>query len=117
MGCGTSGRGPCYGSICTYGLPANCLATLAHFTISPRRYLSNSSGVIDIGTAPCSFQSLMISGRLTTSLTAAFNLSVTGFGVPAGAINPSQIVASYPGTPASAAVGTSGSTPERALPV
>ena len=40
-----------------------------------------------------------------------------GFGVPAGAINPSQMVASYPGTPASVTVGTSGSTSERVLPV
>src|SRR6202165_4050474 len=100
-----------------YGLSPNCLTTSAHFTISPRRYLSNSSGVIDIGTAPCSVQSLTISGRLTAPFTAAFSLSITGFGVPAGAINPSQMVASYPGTPASVAVGTFGNTFERILPV
>src|SRR6266481_1546223 len=99
------------------GLSPNFLTTSAHFTISPRRYLSNSSGVIDIGTTPCSVQSFMISGRLTAAFTAAFNLSTTGFGVPAGAINPSQMVASYPGTPASPAVGMLGSTLERVLPV
>src|ERR1700738_4714942 len=92
------------------GLSPNCLTTSAHFTISPRRYLSNSSGVIDIGTAPCSPQSFTISGRLTAAFTAAFNLSITGFGVPAGAINPSQMVASYPVTPGSVAVGAFGST-------
>src|ERR1700738_1387359 len=99
------------------GLSENFLTTSAHFTISPRKYLSNSSGVIDIGTAPCSVQSLTMSGRLTAALTAAFSLSITGFGVPAGATNPSQMAASYPPTPASAAVGTFGSTLERDLPV
>src|SRR5260370_39447109 len=100
-----------------YGLSPNCLTTSAHFTISPRRYLSNSSGVIDIGTAHCAVQSLTMSGRLTAALTAAFSLSITGFGVPSGAINPGQMVASYPATPASKAVGTFGSTLERDLPV
>src|SRR5580693_8011050 len=76
------------------GLLANCLTTSAHFTISPRRYLSNSAGVIDIGIAPCVAQSLTTSGRLTTSFTAALSLSMIGFGVPAGAIKPSQMVAS-----------------------
>src|ERR1700674_2810755 len=96
-----------------YGLSPNFLTTSAHFTISPRRYLSNSSDVIDIATAPCSVQSLTMSGRVMAALTAALSLSMIGFGVPAGAINPSQMVASYPGTPASEAIGTLGSTPER----
>src|SRR6201996_8990437 len=103
--------------LCYCGLSANCLTTLAHFTISPRRYFSNSSGVIDIGSAPCSAQSLTTSGRLITALTAALSLSMIGFGVPTGAINPSQMVASYPGTPASEAIGTLGLTLERVLPV
>src|SRR5215212_3174562 len=34
------------------GLSAIVFTTSAHLTISPRRNLSNSSGVIDIGTAP-----------------------------------------------------------------
>src|SRR3984893_6060049 len=89
-----------------YGLSLNFLTTSAHFTISPRRYLSNSSDVIDIGAAPCSVQSFTISGRLTAAFTAALSLSMIGFGVPAGAISPSQIVAPYPATPASVAVGT-----------
>src|SRR5258706_15084718 len=84
-----------------YGLSPSFLTTSAHFTISPRRYLSTSSGVIDIGTTPCSVQSFMISGRLTAAFTAAFNLLTIGFGVPVGAINPSQMVPSYPGAPAS----------------
>src|SRR5207237_3572934 len=73
---------------------SNFLTTSAHFTISPRRNLSNSSGVIDIGTAPCWVQSLAISGRFTIAFTAALSLSTIGFGVPAGAIRPSQMVAS-----------------------
>src|ERR1700730_2662177 len=100
-----------------YGLSANCLTTSAHFTISLRKYLSNSSGVIDIGAAPWSAQSLTISGRLMAALTAAFSFSTIGFGVPVGAINPSQMVASYPDRPACLAVGTSGSTLERLSPV
>src|SRR5258708_36902344 len=101
----------------TYGLSPNFLTTSAHFTMSPRRYLSNSSGVIDIGTTPCSVQSFLISGRLIAAFTAAFNLSITGFGVPSGAINPHQMVASYPGPPASLAVGPCGGTVERVLPL
>src|ERR1700692_2364016 len=77
-----------------YGLSPNCLTTSAHFTISLRRYLSNSSGVIDIGAAPCSAQSLTISGRLIAAFTAALSLSMIGFGVPVGAIRPSPMVAS-----------------------
>ena len=50
--------------------------------------------VIDMGTAPCSVQSFTMSGRFTIALTAALSLSITGFGVPAGAIRPSHIVAS-----------------------
>src|ERR1700738_238221 len=66
---------------------SNFFTTSAPFTISPRRDLSTSSGVIDIGTAPCWVQSLMISGRFSASFTPALILSMTGFGVPAGAIN------------------------------
>src|ERR1700694_4940907 len=80
-------------------LSPNLLTTSAHFTISPRRYLSNSSDVIDIGTAPCSVHSLTISGRLSAAFTAVLSLSMIGFCVPMGAINPSQMVASYPPHP------------------
>src|ERR1700754_169980 len=99
------------------GLSPKRLTTSAHFTMSLRRYLSNSSGVIDIGTAPWVVHSFTISGRFTAAFTAAFSLSMIGFGVPAGAINPSQMVASYPPMPASITVGTSGNTLERVLPV
>jgi len=59
----------------------------------------------------------MISGRVMVRLMAALSLSTIGFGVPAGAIRPSQMVASNPGTPASAMVGTSGSTLDRVVAV
>src|SRR5882757_342356 len=78
----------------TYCGLSNFLTTSAHFTISARRNLSNSSGVIDIGTAPCWVQSLTMSGRFRAAFTAALSLSITGLGVPAGAIRPSQMVAS-----------------------
>src|SRR5260370_14011395 len=93
-----------------YPLSPNFLTTSAHFIISPRRYLSNSSDVIDIATAPCSVQSLTMSGRLMAALTAALSLSMIGFGVPAGAIIPRQMVDSYPSTPASEDVGPLGCT-------
>src|SRR4029079_12478001 len=73
---------------------SNFFTSSAHFTISPRRNLSNSSGDIDIGTAPCWVQSLTTSGRFTAAFTAALILSMIGLGVLAGAIRPSQMVAS-----------------------
>src|SRR5262245_20482963 len=99
------------------GLSAIFLTTSAHLTMSPRRNLSNSSDVIDIATAPWPVHSFTTSGRLIAAFTAALSLSMIGFGVPAGAIRPSQMVASYPGTLASIAVGTFCSTLERVLPV
>src|SRR6185312_9232536 len=64
----------------------NRFTTSAHLTMSPRKYASNSVGVIDIGSAPWPVHSLTISGRLTAAFSAAFSLSMIGFGVPAGAI-------------------------------
>src|SRR6202035_382918 len=68
-----------------------------------------------IGIAPWRSHAAMISGRLMVLLIAALSFSTIGFGVPAGAMMPSQMVASKPGTPASAMVGTSGSTLERVV--
>ena len=62
--------------------------------MSSRRYLSNSAGVIDIGTAPCFAQASRTSGAASTLPISALSLSTIGCGVPAGAMRPSQIVAS-----------------------
>src|SRR5215470_10998542 len=92
-------------------------ATCAHFSMSWRKKASSSAGVIVIGIAPWRSHAATISGRVMVLLMAALSLSTIGFGVPAGAIRPSQIVASNPGTPASAMVGTSGSTLDRVVAV
>ena len=47
-----------------------------------------------IGTAPCFAQASFTSARLITLAISALSLSTIGCGVPAGAITPSQIVAS-----------------------
>src|ERR1044072_1328756 len=58
----------------------------------------------------------LISGRDRILLISRLSVSTIGFGVPAGAITPIQIVWLYSGIPASAMVGTFGSTGERLLP-
>src|ERR1700719_3992597 len=70
-----------------------------------------------MGVAPWRYHAAMSSGRVSVLLMAALSLSTIGFDVPAGAMRPSQMVASKPGTPASAMVGTSGSTFERVVAV
>ena len=56
-------------------------------------------------------------GCSTAVLRSASSRSTMGWGVPAGVISANQPVYSKPGTPASATVGTSGSSGERSLPV
>src|SRR6185295_1822888 len=60
---------------------------------------------------------LTVSAWPTIAATSALSRRRIGVGVAFGAISPSQIVASYVGTPASLIVGTSGSTAERTSPV
>jgi hypothetical protein len=74
----------------------------------------NSATLITIGCAPCAVHAFAVSGAPTMRETSALSRSTTAGGVAFGAIRPSQIVASYFGTPASASVGTSGITVERA---
>ena len=62
--------------------------------MSARRKRSNSAGVIGIGTAPCLPQFSLMSGEFSTLTTSALSFSTAGFGVSAGAMSPSQIVAS-----------------------
>ena len=49
-----------------------------------------------------------MSGFFRIAFTSRFSLSTIAFGVPAGAITPSQLDDSSPGMPASALVGTLG---------
>ena len=52
------------------------------------------SGFIDIATAPCLAHSAFVSGELAAFVISAFSLSTISFGVPFGAMMPSQMVAS-----------------------
>src|SRR3954465_12985253 len=70
------------------------LTTLAHFTISSRRNLSNWSIDMPMATVPCLSQVSLVSGELITLFTSALSFSSTGRGVLAGAISPSQMPAS-----------------------
>src|SRR5512134_1006619 len=65
--------------------------TLAHFTISARRNLSNSSIDMPIGNTPCLAHAAFTSAELMILFASALSFSRTGRGVPAGAINPSQM--------------------------
>src|SRR5712675_1890082 len=75
-------------------LAPDTLTTCAHFSMSARKYLSKSDGLIGIGTAPCLAQASFTSARSMTLRTSALRRSMIGCGVAAGAIRPSQIVAS-----------------------
>src|ERR1041385_2588194 len=68
--------------------------TFAHLSMSARKYLSNSAVVMIIGTAPCCAQAFLTSGSAMTLLISALSFSTIAFGVFAGAMMPSQIVAS-----------------------
>src|SRR6476659_3531265 len=67
--------------------------TLRHFSMSARRYLSNSAGVMLIGTAPCLAQAAFVSGLDRALLISAVSTSTIGLGVPSVAMIPSQMVA------------------------
>src|SRR5262249_28451395 len=61
-------------------------------------------------------QAALTSGLLMALLMLEFRNVMTSLGVPLGAITPSQMVASYPGT-VSAIVGKSGVSSDRVRPV
>src|SRR5947199_405890 len=75
-------------------LAPESFTTFAHLTMSSRRNLSNCSSAMPIGTAPCFAQACFTSGALTTLFISTFNFSRIGRGVAAGAMSPSQMVAS-----------------------
>ena len=56
--------------------------------------MSNSAGVMMIGAAPCLAQASLVSALDSALLISALSWSTIGFGVPAGAMMPSQMVAS-----------------------
>src|SRR6185295_16854716 len=65
--------------------------TRAHFSMSSRMKRANSSGLIDIAIAPCFAHASFKSGAPVALVISAFRRSTIAFGVPAGAMKPSQI--------------------------
>src|SRR5689334_19992799 len=91
--------------------------TFAHLATWPSMKVLNSGCDITIGVAPVFSQASLMSGRARILVISLLSLSTIGFGVPAGAMKPTQSVALKPGTPASAIVGTSGKVVDRVLPL
>src|SRR3990170_1997643 len=97
-------------------MPA-AFTTCAHFSISLLNSVLNSVGVVPAGSTPRALKRSCIAGDFTIRLTSAEILATTFPGVPRGAKNPYQTSTSYPGTPASSSVGTSGKDGERLRPL
>src|SRR5882762_5181417 len=70
--------------------------------------LPNSSGDECLATRPMSSKRLRTSALASAAPSSAFSLRMISRGVRAGANTPPQLAKSYPGTPASIAVGTFG---------
>src|SRR6218665_2843807 len=87
--------------------------TSPHFFISASRNAENSAGVPPIGSTPLAARRARDAGCASRLFTPSFNRSITGFGVPLGAIRHSQLYETRLGKPASAMVGTSGTVAER----
>src|SRR5712671_3295513 len=68
----------------------------------------NSSGELAMGVDPSAERRSFTSGILITVAISVLKRATTSLGVPAGAMNPFQAIASYPGKPDSAMVGMSG---------
>src|SRR4051812_36173016 len=68
--------------------------TSAHLRVSSRIMAPNSAGVVASGSAPAASTRVLISGAASAALISAFNRSMIGAGVPAGATAPNQPIAS-----------------------
>src|SRR5262249_35736188 len=87
--------------------------TLLHFAPSARTKAANCSGVSPTTSEPVSSTCFLTSGALYALTISRCRVCITGWGVPAGAKRPFHTIASTPGRPASAVVGTSGSSARR----
>src|SRR5262249_41127178 len=94
-------------------LAPDALTTSAHFGISDFTYARSSLGVPPTTSMPRSVRALRTGGSLTVAAGARCRVAVDPFGGPAGATSACQVVASKPGKPDSAMVGTSGNTAVR----
>src|SRR5258706_7007133 len=91
----------------------DALTTFAHLSVSARMCATNFSGEPPATSAPCASSCSLPSGLCKYLFTSAFSLAMIGAGVPAGARMPNHELASKPGRPDSAIVGTSGSAGAR----
>jgi hypothetical protein len=89
-------------------------AKFRHSLISRTISAPNASGVPPAGSTPSRLRRSARSGAWVARCAAIASLSMTGRGVPAGAIMPIHRMPSYPGSPISATVGTFGISVERA---
>src|SRR6186713_1057000 len=95
--------------VCYSGLMSAVFTTRAHFAISSRRNFANSAGPCPAGSNPSPAKRSRTSGTRMILTTSPLSAARIFLGVPAGANNPYQLAASYPGRPDSLSVGTSGS--------
>src|SRR5215467_2176783 len=96
--------------------PERC-TTSAHLAESALIVAANSSGVPPAGSSPILANFSLNAADVSAVLMVALSLSTIGRGTPAGAITPVQVGARYPGTPASAIVGSSVKAGERVAPL
>src|SRR6185437_8932278 len=89
----------------------------AYFTSSAAMKRANASGESGAASAPCAARCSRIDGSERIFVTPAFHFAMTSVGVPAGASRPNHVEMSNPGSPASAIVGRSGASFERAAVV
>src|SRR6185369_8345512 len=92
---------------------ARCTMSFMRARPSPVHFVT-VDGLEPIGSRPWAISFSRTSGALTAFTSSAFSRSTIGLGVPSGTTKEAQVRHSKPGTPASAKVGTSGSSGERA---
>src|SRR5712672_105280 len=91
------------------------LMTFPHVSVSPLMRAVNSSGVLPTGSKPSAAKRSFISGDAMLLTISRWSTVTMSFGVLAGTRTPIQFSPSSSGYPASAMVGMSGRSCERAL--
>src|SRR5262249_54069651 len=100
------------------GLMPLSLTTLPQRAISASSHFCKSAGALTTRSMPSVSVSVFFTSGWPSALASpSWNLSMTGFGVPAGANTPHQASAEKPLKPCSASAGMSGIECERLSPV
>src|SRR6185437_5855499 len=79
-----------------------------HFSMSILILAWNSSALLPIGSAPCAISDSLTLFVFTILRSSPVSRATMSLGVPAGASMPNQVLASKPGIPVSAMVGSAG---------